>query len=342
MRHTKTPAMQRAASLAHLPPLLAELGFDLATVLDGTGVSVADLRPDAYIPYASYLKTLERSAELSRTPEFGLLLGARQTLEALGPLGRAMRHAATLGEALEDFVAFQIGNSTGGTAYLHRSGEDFAFGYGIYDPDTKPSREMYDLVVAVGCNFIRDLTAGKAEPLEILMIGREPADVAPYEALTPRPIRFDQRETCLILPRRVLKFPLKTADRALRETTLSELSQRLLHAPWGMSSRVKHALRSLMLTGAHSMPDVAAHLEIHPRTLRRALNSEGTTFEALKDEIRHAVARQLLALTQLPAADVGLSLGYSTPSSFVHAFRRWSGMSPIQWRRAQIGGPLRQ
>ena len=116
-----------------------------------------------------------------------------------------MRHAATLGEALDDFVAFQIGNSTGGTTYLHRSGDDFAFGYGIYDPDTKPSREMYDLVVAIGCNFIRDLTAGKAEPLEILMIGREPADLTPYRALTTRPIRFDQRETCLILPWRVVE-----------------------------------------------------------------------------------------------------------------------------------------
>lgn len=342
MPHTTTTAMQRAASLVHLPPLLAELGVDLAAVLDETGVSVADLRPDAFIPYASYLKILERCAELSRSPDIGLRLGARQTLAALGPLGRAMRHAATLGEALEDFVAFQIGNSTGGTTYLHRSGDDFAFGYGIYDPDTKASREMYDLVVAIGCNFIRDLTAGKAEPLEILMIGREPADLAPYRALTTRPIRFNQSETCLILPRSVLEFPLETADLAVRETVLSELSQRLLQAPWGMSSRVKHALRSLMLTGAHSMRDVAAHLEIHPRTLRRALESENTTFEALKDEIRHAVARQLLSLTQLSAADVGLSLGYSTPSSFVHAFQRWSGMSPTQWRRAQIGSQFRQ
>ena len=334
--------MQRAASLVHLSPLLAELGVDLAAVLDGTGVSVEDLRPDAYIPYASYLKILERSAELSRCPDVGLRLGGRQTLAALGPLGKAMRHAATLGEALDDFVAFQIGNSTGGTTYLHRSGDDFAFGYGIYDPDTKPSREMYDLVVAIGCNFIRDLTAGKAEPLEILMIGREPADLTPYRALTTRPIRFDQRETCLILPWRVLKFPLETADLAMRETVLSELSQRLLQAPWGISGRVKHALRSLMLTGAHSMGDVAAHLAIHPRTLRRALECEETTFEALKDEIRHAVARQLLSLTQLPAADVGLSLGYSTPSSFIHAFHRWSGMSPSQWRRAKTGGAFRQ
>jgi AraC-like DNA-binding protein len=341
MLHTKTPAMQRAASLVHLPPLLAELGVDLAAVLDGTGVSVADLRPDAFIPYASYLKILDRSAELSRCPEFGLRLGGRQTLAALGPVAHVMRCAATLGEALADFVSIQIGNSTCGTTYLHRSGDDFAFGYGIYDPDTRASREMYDLVVAIGCNFIRDLTAGKAEPVEILMIGREPADLAPYRALTTRPIRFDQNETCLILPRRVLEFALKTADLAMREKIFSELYQPLLKTPWGMSSRVKHALRSLMLRGVHSMRGVAAHLEFHPRTLRRALESEGTTFEALKDEIRYAVARQLLSLTQLHAADVGLSLGYSTPSSFIHAFNRWSGMSPTQWRRGQIGGQAR-
>lgn len=88
-----------------------------------------------------------------------------------------------------------------------------------------------------------------------------------------------------------------------------------------------------MISGVHSMREVAAHLGFHPRSLRRALASEGTTFEAIKDETRYAVARELLSLTQLPAADVSMSLGYGTPSAFVHAFRRWSGNAPIQWRR---------
>jgi len=334
--------MQRAASLVHLIPLLAELGVEVEEVLNDTGVSTADLRPDAYIPYASYLKILERSTELSHCADFGLRLGKRQTLASLGPAGHVMRYAATLGEALADFVTFQISNSTGGSVYFHRSGDDFAFGYGIYDPDTKASREMYDLVVAIGCNFIRELTAGKVEPLEILMIGREPADIAPYRTLTTRPIRFEQSETCLILSRRVLEFPIETADRVAREKILSELHQRLLQAPWGMSSRVRHALRALMLTGVHSMREVAAHLDIHPRSLRRQLESEETTFEAIKDETRDAVARQLLSLTQLPAADVSLSLGYSTPSSFIHAFHRWNGMSPIQWRRQLRDGQVRR
>ncbi|MBL8674526.1 MAG: AraC family transcriptional regulator ligand-binding domain-containing protein [Rhodospirillales bacterium] len=332
--------MQRAASLLHLPSLLAELGVDLDEVLNDTGVSTADIRPDAFIPYASYLKVLRRSTELSRCADFGLRLGSRQTLASLGPVGGVMRCAATLGEALADFVTFQISNSTGGAVYLHASGDDFAFGYGVYDPEFEASREMYDLVVAVGCNLIRELTAGMVEPLEILMIGREPVDLAPYRALTTRPMRFEQSEACLILPRRVLAFPLKTADPAAREKILSELYQRLLRAPWGTSSRVKHALRSLMLTGVHSMREVAAHLDLHPRALRRQLKDEGTTFEAIKDEVRDAVARQLLSLTRLTAADVGLSLGYSTPSSFAHAFQRWSGMSPARWRRRSTDGQV--
>lgn len=327
--------MQRAASLLHLFPLLTELGVDPREALEGSGVSAADIRPDSYIPYASYLQILDRAAALSRCADFGLRLGRLQSLASLGPVGQLMRHAATLGEALTDFVTFQISNSTGATVYLHASAGDFAFGYGVYDPNMRTSRHIYDLVAGVGCNLVRDLTGGKIEPLEILMIGPAPADLAPYRALTSGPLRFEQSETSLILPRRALQYPLDTADLAAREKILPDLYQRLLQAPWGMSNRVRHALRSLMLTGVHSMREVAEHLDIHPRTLRRQLLAEGVTFEAIKDEVREAVARQLLSLTQLPAADVGLSLGYSTPSSFIHAFERWSGLSPTRWRRQQ-------
>ncbi|MFO1086399.1 MAG: AraC family transcriptional regulator [Reyranellaceae bacterium] len=330
--------MQRAASLLHLFPLLAELGVDPRDALEESGVSAADIRSDTFIPYVSYLQILDRAALLSGCADFGLRLGRLQSLASLGPAGQLMRCAATLGEALSDFATFQISNSTGATVYLHASGSDFALGYGIYDPNMKPSRHVYDLVAGAGCSLVRDLTAGKIEPVEILLIGPEPADLAPYRALTSGPLRFEQSETCLILRRSALEFPLKTANPAAREKILPELYRRLLQAPWGMTNRVRHALRSLMLTGVHSMREVAAHLDIHPRTLRRRLLAEGVTFEAIKDEVRYAVARQLLSLTQLPSADVGLSLGYSTPSSFIHAFERWSGLSPTRWRGALLAG----
>ena len=60
----KPPPMQRAASLVHLFPLLAELGVDPEEALKDSGVSVADVRPDAFIPYAGYLRILARCTKL--------------------------------------------------------------------------------------------------------------------------------------------------------------------------------------------------------------------------------------------------------------------------------------
>ncbi len=160
----KPIARQRAASLILLPPLLSEFGVGLDAVLEGTGVSGDQLRPDAFIPYASYLAILANAAALTGREDFGLLLGRQQKLAALGPLGRIMRHAATLGDALADFTKFQISNSTGGAVYLMRADRDVILGYGVYDLTDRGSAEMQDMVLAVGCNLISELTNGAISP----------------------------------------------------------------------------------------------------------------------------------------------------------------------------------
>jgi len=333
MPQTKTPAVQRATSLLHLPPLLADLGVSLDAVLDGTGVGVGALRPASYIPYAGYLAILERAAAFTGREDFGLLLGRRQTLASLGPLGRVMRHAATLGEALSDFASLQISNSTGGAVYLHRTANDFALGYGVYDAESRLSPQIHDVVLAVGCNLVAELTGGAVQPGEIHSIRSAPKDLAPYRELGECPVRFGQGQTCVFLPGASLDFRLSTADRTAREGALADLALRLSLAPWGMSGQVRHALRSLMLSGRTKMPDVAVHLGLHPKALRRALEREGTTIEAIKDEVRYAVARELLTLAPLPVGDIAMTLNFASPSSFVHAFRRWSGSSPARWRK---------
>jgi AraC-like DNA-binding protein len=71
--------------------------------------------------------------------------------------------------------------------------------------------------------------------------------------------------------------------------------------------------------------------------LRRSLREDGTTFAALKDEVRYAAARELLLLGPLGLTDIAITLDCASASSFVHSFRRWSGQSPGEWRRQQRG-----
>jgi AraC-like DNA-binding protein len=97
-------------------------------------------------------------------------------------------------------------------------------------------------------------------------------------------------------------------------------------------SRLRRALRILLLNGQSSWGQVAKLLPMHRRTLNRHLKVQGTTFQQVLDEIRFAAASQLLENTRIPLTEIAASRGYSESSAFSRAFRRWSGTPPSHQR----------
>lgn len=333
VRHT-----QRIGALAMLPAVLEAHGARLAPVLEGLSVTEADLRPETQLPISVISTILDRAAAIPGLSEIGLLLAKAQGPQVVGLAGELMMSCATLGSALGTFASFQMSNSTAAAVYLHPVGEDYAVGFGVYAPEL-PSGHIYDLAAALGFNFVRDLTAGAVHPAELLLSRAVPARPDVYRRYFQCPVRFNEGQTCLILSGRSMSLPLPTADAARRERLLLALQQQLAKEPASLAARVKHALRPMLLVGTASQTDVAAHLNMHPRTMGRRLEEERVTFEQLKDEVRTAVARELLARTEIPVSDAAAALGYATPSAFVRAFRRWTGSTPTGWRRAQRSGP---
>ncbi|MCA8879542.1 MAG: AraC family transcriptional regulator ligand-binding domain-containing protein [Rhodobacteraceae bacterium] len=338
MTDLESPYRQRATLLTHLPPLLAEFGVSLAPVLEGTGVSADQLVPGAYIPYAGMLMILDRAAALSGRDDLGVLLGERQTLASLGPAGQVMTLAATVGEALNDYSQFHMWNSTGAAAYVYRTPLDVVFGYGIYDPAGPGAVQIHNLVLAAGCMLLLKLTGKKVQPVEIWSMGPRPSKPALLECLAGCPVRYRQDRSCIFLPLTEVDAPLPRADRTAHAAALAQLAARTAPGPWGMAARVRHALRASIVSGRSDMPEIAVRLQLHPRTLRRALEREGTTFAALRDEVLHTVARELLSLTTLHVSDIALALNYAHTGAFSNAFRRWSGTTPSEWRRLHAVG----
>jgi AraC-like DNA-binding protein len=102
-------------------------------------------------------------------------------------------------------------------------------------------------------------------------------------------------------------------------------------------------VRMLMLARPGFFPDidyVAEKLAMSTRTLRRRLKEEGSNYRALLDEIRFGLAKEYLGKTNLTMEEVCGLLGYSEPGNFSHAFRRWSGQSPRDWRQQALASAL--
>jgi AraC-like DNA-binding protein len=330
---------QRVGVLAGLPALVSELGGSTEQVFAGSGLAASELRPDRYISMSLFVELLERAVTTTGRPDFALQLGLRQSPLSLGPVGRLMTLAPTLGHALSDFVSFQINNSRGAAVYLHRIGDDFALGIGIYGRTHPVSSLPYDLSMGVGCSLVRELTQGHTAPQEIMLNRREPKDPAPYHRLAQCPVRFDQTQCCIILSKQQLAHKLPSVDTAARAILLSQLNEALSRAPWGVSGKVRHALRPALLQGRDSLREVARALDLHHRSLERHLKNEGASFDAIKDEVRFTLARELLALTSLPVGEIGASLSYGSHSSFVHAFQRWAATTPTKWRQEFVVSP---
>lgn len=100
----------------------------------------------------------------------------------------------------------------------------------------------------------------------------------------------------------------------------------------GIIENVKVVVRNLMIDGNASLKSVAATLNTTTRTLHRRLEEKNTNFRELFDSVRQEQAEMYMRNTRLSLEDVSLLLGFSTHSSYTRAFKRWTGLTPNQYR----------
>lgn len=160
------------------------------------------------------------------------------------------------------------------------------------------------------------------------------ADV--YPRLFPGPVRFGAPQAALQFDAADLALPLRRDAAALDQMLRRALP--IMVWPYrrdvGLARRVRQLLQQPQ--AAHTAETLAAQLALSPRTLHRQLRGEGTSLQALKDEVRQARATDLLLRTTQPLARVARAAGFRNDKSFLRAFRGWTGCTPEEFRRRQL------
>lgn len=163
-----------------------------------------------------------------------------------------------------------------------------------------------------------------------------PADPVKYQALFQCPLAFGCGNDLIYFQRDCLDWPVVQNDQTLEEFFSSAPYQLLIMeaAPEGenLAAQVRALLGHDFREGVPGLEHISRALNMSAPTLRRRLRREGTSFQVIKDEARCEAARLALERPDLPVNAVAELLGFTDPSAFHRSFRKWTGVTPGQYR----------
>lgn len=331
--------MVRAGGLQGWAALMAELGAEPKPLLRQHGLSAARLADeDAQLPLAAALDLLEDSARITGHDDFGLLLARRQDLSQLGPVALAMQNCPTVAQALDCLARYLFVQSPGLAMSLHLPGllgdGTVDLRYHITAPGRQFPRQGYDHGMAVGHHMLGLLAGSRYRLRAVSLPFRPEAPLQAHARFFGAAIRVDQPHCALHVDAACLDAPVRSANAALLRIATDYLAAHFPGPDRMVAPRVRLALSHAWVDASTDKAAIAAALAMHPRTLQRRLEAEGTSFDAIREELRHRQVLHFLGGTRLPLSQVAALLGFSEQSALTRYCRRRFGRTPSAIRAA--------
>lgn len=260
-------------------------------------------------------------------PLAGLRLGLDIQVGHLDLVGMLLMSCETLGEALDLLLEYHPLVGEGGDfALAHQAGDCLL----VYEPRYQlRRRERVEAVMACVLNLSRWITGNAFDAKKLLLTSPADDDAGAYSGLLGIPVDFDAPANALVVAPAVLATPLLQANTTMRDhlqpladSALAQLDR------GGFSDEVQALIREHPRWGKER---IAEQLGISGRHLVRKLQDEGVTFKLLRSTLLQKLAEEQL-VQGASVADVAGLLGFSDESAFIKAFKRWSGLTPAQFR----------
>ena len=309
-------------------------GIDAMEVIESAGIDPAGvINPDRRISFDTFQSLLRRSVELTEDEAFGLLAAEQLQPQVLHGLGLAWLASDTVYDGLKRTVRFGQLMSTGAALRLEEEGE---YAHLIIDKTIEVEDYVYaarDFGVGVIVRMCRLALGEFIAPVKIEIERPTPADPTRFEYMLCSPVSFECETTRLTFYLPDIMEPLATGDPALARVndaqTQGYLDSFLAQAT---SREVVGKIVEKLPDGPPNQQQIADALNMSNRTLQRKLKSEGTSFMDLLQDTRMQLARRYLLQPTRSVVETSYMLGFSEPSTFSRAFKRWTGQAPAEFR----------
>lgn len=328
--------LHSATKLAAIVETLVNEGISPNEALSGVHVRVDELHsPATRISLNQMIAACRNAVRLTSDPKLAFRIGSAIHLSAYGMYGYAMLCSTDFRRTMEFAIKYhQLATPLANLAFAEEGKCAIWRITPVPHPriDAALYRFITEMQFGIHISLFRDVMGSSFTPNKVAVTYR-PSGSHDLAELVECPVLFEQ-------PENQLGFDLGWLDRVptlgnrathaamlpICDDLLGDIAQR-----GGVAGRVRQVLLQ-DIANCPSFETVAKLLRTPPRTLRRQLRAQNTSFRELIDELRANVAIKYLRDTDMTSEDIALALGFSDAANFRHAFRRWTKESPSMFK----------
>jgi len=317
-------------------------GADAPELLRRAGLTEAMLgNQDARVPMMSYVALMKQGIALAGDPALALHYGEAVNIARVSIVGHIGRGAETMAEALTElnrYVRLIVEADRGAGApdrfsIVWEDGKRWLVDT-RQNPNTFP--ELTESAFSQLICHTREFGHPASRPMvmEVHVTHARPGHWEAYEQVWRAPVVFGAARNAMLMDPEWEQYRVQRTDPyvtgVLREKADRMMAE--LDAVQTAAGRVRVVLERLVGTPEAGIEAVVRDMGVSRQTLYRRLKAEGVTFEDVLDDVRRRRALQYLDEDGLSASEAGYRVGFADPSSFSRAFKRWTGVSPREWK----------
>ncbi len=319
--------------------LARQHGINTHEVLATSGLTGESL----YLPNTEFnrfheLATFESLLDITQSETLGLQIGRAIKVSCLGLPGYAMLVSENVVQAISCLIAFPLLLGWYFNIELESHENTVTLKIRDYCYSDKLRQFSIEMALSSVLTLIEDLLGRGVKPLALTLTNASKPHLKTVAAFLDCKVENGDYDG-ITFELSTFLSPCPLANKVSFEDLYTQCE--LKESEWRAS--ISHDLLSKIKaivvqdSGCYSMPVVANALWMTERTLRRRLKEQGINFQKLVDQVRYQQATSLLRTTETSIADIADRLGYSDTASFRHAFKRWSGLAPTEFRKLKQG-----
>lgn len=311
-------------------------GLPTEEILTKAGVALNQVETNDRTPLSSQYAFWLAAEEVSKDPDIGLHLGEHLPLYRGQVIEHLFISSENFGEGLKRALAYQrlISDAFHATLVIEEDRCYLANAQQSTRTDSLVNRHFSECAMSGLLRFFKFITEGRFNPIYIDFNFSQGALEEEYFRVYECPVSLGQKQTRLYFDPAILDYQLWQAEPELlqlHEQLALEKLQEL--ARYDLVGEVRRAIGSTLESGETTLETVASHLSITPRRLRTQLSEANTSFQQILSDYRCRLAKKLLANTSESVERIVYLTGFSEPSTFYRAFKRWTNETPVEYRK---------